>query len=58
MKQLLTAFIGLNKASKILSTFIPALEGALPRDGWYYLHGNFNLGGTLSGRMSSSNPVI
>ena len=58
VKQLLTAFIGLNKASKILSTFIPALEGALPRDNWYYLHGSFNLGGTLSGRLSSSNPVI
>ena len=58
VKQLLTTFIELNKASKILSTFIPALEGALPRDGWYYLHGNFNLGGTLSGRMSSSSPNL
>lgn len=52
------AFIGLNQVDKILTTFIPALEQAIPRDGWHYLHGNFNLGGTLSGRMSSSNPNL
>lgn len=57
-KDLLMAFIGLNQVDKILTTFIPALEQAIPRDGWHYLHGNFNLGGTLSGRMSSSNPNL
>jgi DNA polymerase-1 len=57
-KELLKALIGLNKVDKILGTFIPALEKAIPRDNWHYLHGNFNLNGTLSGRMSSSNPVI
>ena len=57
-KELLNALIGLNKADKILSTFIPALEKAIPRDNWHYLHGNFNLNGTLSGRMSSSNPNL
>ena len=58
VKELLQAFIDLNKVSKILSTFIPALEGAIPRDAWHYLHGNFNIGGTLSGRMSSSSPNL
>ena len=56
--ELLDAFIGLNKVSKILGTFIPAFETALPRDKWHYLHGSFNLGGTLSGRLSSSNPNL
>ena len=44
---------------KILTTVIPALEGAQQGlDGWYYLFGNFNLGGTLSGRLSSSDPNL
>ena len=55
---LLSALRGLNQVKKILSTFIPALEGAKPRDNWHYLHGSFNLGGTLSGRLSSSNPNL
>jgi DNA polymerase-1 len=43
----------------ILSTFIPAMENAaLGKDGWHYLFGNFNLGGTLSGRLSSSKPNL
>lgn len=46
-------------AAKILSTFIAAFERAvLKSDGWYYLHGNFNLGGTVSGRLSSSGPNL
>ena len=57
-KELLNALIGLNKVDKVLSTFIPALKKAIPRDNWHYLHGNFNLNGTLSGRMSSSNPNL
>lgn len=45
--------------SIVLDTFIPALEGAqLGPDGWHYLFGNFNLGGTLSGRLSSSDPNL
>lgn len=44
---------------KILNSFIPAMEKAsLGSDGWHYLFGNFNLGGTLSGRLSSSNPNL
>ena len=48
---------GYADASKILTTFIPAFENAqqLP-DGSWRLYGNFNLGGTQSLRLSSSNP--
>ena len=43
----------------ILSTFIPALlKAQLAPDGCYYIFGNFNLGGTLSARLSSSNPNL
>ena len=53
--RILKALIELNNVSKILDTFIPAFENSVPRNGHHYLHGNFNLGGTKSGRMSSSN---
>lgn len=44
---------------KILTTFIPAFkEAQLGKDGIYYLFGSFNLGGTKSGRLSSSNPNL
>ena len=44
---------------KILTTFIPAFKLAqLGKDGIYYLFGSFNLGGTKSGRLSSSNPNL
>ncbi len=33
-------------------------ESVLKPDGLYYLHGNFNLGGTVSGRLSSSEPNL
>lgn len=57
-KELLTALIGLNKVDKILTTFIPAFLKSTKRGNWHYLHGNFNLGGTLSGRLSSSKPNL
>lgn len=45
--------------SIILTTFIPAMERAVPGpDDWHYLCGNFNLGGTVSGRLSSSDPNL
>lgn len=57
--ELLDALVELADASKILGTFIKAFEGAvLKEDGWYYLHGNFNIGGTVSGRLSSSGPNL
>lgn len=48
------------KASAIiLSTFLPAfLKAYKGPDGWHYLFGNFRLGGTLSGRLSSNNPNL
>src|SRR3546814_19856034 len=37
------------------STFFPALLNTLPsKDGWHYVRGSYKLGGTVSGRMSSS----
>lgn len=58
-KALLRALIDYNKVSKILSSFIPAFEAAFDKgNGRAYLHGCFNLGGTLSGRLSSSDPNL
>jgi DNA polymerase-1 len=45
--------------NKIITDFIPSLKNAqLGNDGWHYLFGNFNLGGTKSGRLSSSGPNL
>lgn len=56
---LLDAFLDYTAVNKILTSFIPALESAQQgEDGWHYLFGNFNLGGTVSGRLSSSNPNL
>lgn len=59
-KKLLGALIEYGKVTKILSTFIPAFEGAIGKDGsdTVWLHGSFNLGGTVSGRLSSSEPNL
>jgi len=58
-KELLSALIAYGKVTTILSTFIPAFEnGILKVDGMMYLHGSFNLGGTVSGRLSSSEPNL
>ena len=43
----------------LTANFMPAILGAVQgNDGWHYLFGNFNLGGTLSGRLSSSGPNL
>lgn len=56
---LLKALVGFFKVDKIMSTFIPAFEnGILKADGMRYLHGSFNIGGTRSGRLSSSDPNL
>lgn len=53
----LQALIDWSRVTKILSAFMPAFEnGLLKADGMKYLHGAFNLGGTVSGRLSSSDP--
>ncbi len=55
----LDALLDYVAVNKILTSFIPAmLEAAQGPDGWHYLFGNFNLGGTLSGRLSSSDPNL
>jgi DNA polymerase-1 len=55
----LNAMLEYGAVNKILTSFIPAFEkAALGPDGWYYLFGFFNLGGTLSGRLSSSDPNL
>jgi DNA polymerase-1 len=57
--ELIGAIRDLGKVDKILTTFIPAFEKAiLKEDGHHYLHGGFNLGGTVSGRLSSSKPNL
>jgi DNA polymerase-1 len=58
-KFLLQNLIDFKAVDKILSAFIPAFEAA-PQgpDGWHYLFGFFNLGGTLSGRLSSNGPNL
>ena len=52
--------IKFSKAVKVLTSFIPAFEDAYFcfETGKYYLMGNFNIGGTVSGRLSSSNPNL
>lgn len=56
---LLQSIIDYGQVVKILSTFIPAFEEGIDKeDGAKYLHGNFNLGGTVSGRLSSSEPNL
>lgn len=55
--KLLKALIALAEVSIIYNTFVTAFkERTLKKnDNVVYLHGNFNLGGTVSGRLSSSN---
>lgn len=59
-KELIEALIGISQVSTILSTFVPAFKKAIDRDGSgiVWLHGNFNVGGTVSGRLSSSEPNL
>lgn len=57
--EFLDAMLDYSAVNKVLSSFIPALLNASEGpDGWHYLFGNFNLGGTVSGRLSSSNPNL
>lgn len=57
-KEMLVALEGLAGVGIILDTFINAFleNSVLKADGMYYLHGSFNIGGTVSGRLSSSKP--
>ena len=56
VKDLLQALIDYKDVIKILTAFIPAFKNSpLASDGRHYLYGNFNLGGCVSSRLSSSN---
>ena len=56
---LLGSIIDYSNVNILLNTFITAFEEAPQApDNWWYLYGNFNLGGTVSGRMSSSKPNL
>ena len=55
----LDAIIEFNEVDKLLSAFIPAFEQApQAEDGHHYLFGFFNIGGTVSGRLSSNGPNL
>lgn len=57
--QFLKALEDYKAVNKIITDFIPSLKNAQRgNDGWHYLFGNFNLGGTKSGRLSSSGPNL
>lgn len=57
--EILDAVIAFKDVIIILNTFISAFEKAIRGpSGQYYLCGNFNLGGTVSGRLSSNNPNL
>lgn len=58
--EVIRAFLDLAEVNILLNNFIKAFKNKSIKksDGWYYLHGNFNLGGTVSGRLSSSNPNL
>ena len=60
VKDVLKALISYAGVTTILTTFIPAFEGAISKDDsdTVWLHGCFNLGGTVSGRLSSSDPNL
>ena len=55
-KEILQALMDLSDVEKMLTAFIPAFEKAhIDKYGNAHLLGYFNLGGTVSGRLSSSN---
>jgi len=59
IKAFLEILLEYKASAIIISTFIPAfLKAKQGLDGWHYLFGNFRLGGTLSGRLSSNNPNL
>lgn len=59
VKEFLEILLEFKASAIILSTFLPAfLQAYEGNDGWHYLFGNFRLGGTLSGRLSSNNPNL
>lgn len=60
IKMILQSLVDFAAVDKILGTFIPAMKEAVysPKMNWYFMIGSFNLGGTVSGRLSSSRPNL
>lgn len=59
VKAMLEAFQFYEIINVLTTNFMPSILGAAQGpDGWHYLFGYFNLGGTLSGRLSSSGPNL
>jgi DNA polymerase-1 len=59
LKQLLEDLQVFTIVGTLTTNFMPSILAAEEGpDGWHYLFGNFNLGGTLSGRLSSSSPNL
>mgnify|MGYP001044415971 CR=1 FL=1 len=61
IKKILQLLVDYKAAYKIRTAFIPNFLEANKRndeDDTLWLHGNFNLGGTVSGRLSSSGPNL
>lgn len=59
IKNLLEGFQLYNIIDVLTTNFMPSILGSVQGpDGWHYLFGYFNLGGTLSGRLSSSGPNL
>lgn len=59
-KDFLEGLIQFGQVGTLLSNFIPSFKRAIKKapDGIVWLHGNFNIGGTVSGRLSSSDPNL
>ena len=56
-RKTIEALLGINSVAKILNSFIPAFMQGFQKTATHsYLHGNFVLGGTVSGRLSSNSP--
>lgn len=59
VKDLLEALMDYMAVETILTNFMPTFLNAVPGpDGWHWIFGFFNLGGTVSGRLSSSGPNL
>ena len=60
IKSVLQSLIDFYAVDKILTAFIPAFKDAVYSKelDWHFLTGNFNLGGTVSGRLSSNRPNL
>lgn len=57
-KDVINTLIGLSKVDKILTSFIPSFKEATVKGGMAWLHANFNLNGTMSGRLSCTKPNL